>query len=295
MAVVATGFFDGVHLGHRHVIETLVRLAKERGDESLVVTFWPHPRTVLAGAGLTLLTAMEEKIAMLKELGVDRVEVVPFDAAFAAMNGRQYLAEIVKKRFGGRMVVLGYDNRIGCDGLCSTDAADTARELGMDATVAESVQVCGHVVSSSLIRRLIVSGDTVTAAMCLGRPYALEGTVVTGNRIGTSIGFPTANMEVRDALKTIPARGVYAVRVRTVGGDFRGMTNIGVRPTVSGGEGDVTIETNIFDFDTQIYGRDIRVEFIEKIRDEVHFGSLDALVSQLRNDEEQCKEKLLSL
>lgn len=295
MAVVATGFFDGVHLGHRHVIETLVGLAQERGDESLVVTFWPHPRMVLAGAGVMLLTGMEEKIAMLKELGVDRVEVVPFDAAFAAMDGRRYLDEIVKKRFGGRMVVLGYDNRIGCDGLCSTSAADAARELGMDATVAESVQVCGQVVSSSLIRQLIVSGDTVTAAMCLGRPYALEGTVVTGNRIGTSIGFPTANMQVRDTLKTIPARGVYAVRVRTVGGDFLGMTNIGVRPTVSGGEGDVTIETNIFDFDTQIYGRDIRVEFIEKLRDEVHFESLEALVSQLRSDREQCKEKLLSL
>lgn len=295
MAVIATGFFDGVHLGHRHVIETLVRLAQERGDESLVVTFWPHPRTVLAAGVLTLLTGMEEKIALLKELGVDRVEVVPFDAAFAAMNGRQYLAEIVKKRFGGRMVVLGYDNRIGCDGLCSTDAADAAREEGMDATVVGSVQACGRVISSSLIRRLLVSGDTAAASSCLGRHYALEGTVVTGNRIGTSIGFPTANMQVRDTLKTIPAHGVYAVKVQTVGGDFFGMTNIGVRPTVSGDAGDVTIETNIFDFDTQIYGRDIRVEFIEKIRDEVRFGSLDALMSQLRSDREQCKEKLLSL
>ena len=289
MAVIATGFFDGVHLGHRLVIDTLLRAARERGEQSVIVTFWPHPRTVLQkdARELRLLSSLAEKRAMLSALGVDRVEVVPFSREFSRLTAEEYLREWVVGRLGGTAVVLGYDNRMGSDGLAHDAIVPLAQSLGLDVLECDAVGT----ISSTKIRAALERGEVVEAEAMLGYRYGLHGVVVAGNRLGRTIGYPTANMQLYEPLKLVPANGVYLVEVETLGGHFHGMTNVGVRPTVSGA-GVRTIETHIFDFDELIYGLDIRVRFIAKIRDERRFDSLEALRDQLAADEAVCRGML---
>ena len=295
MAVVATGFFDGVHLGHRLVIDTLLRAAHERGEQSVIVTFWPHPRTVLQkdARELRLLSSLQEKRAMLSELGVDRVEVVPFSREFRSMTAEQYLRDFVKGRLGGTAVVLGYDNRMGSDGLPHDAIVPLAQSLCLDVVEcgAASGGLGEQAISSTKIRAALERGDVVAAEAMLGYRYGLHGVVVAGNRLGRTLGYPTANMQLYEPLKLVPGNGVYLVEVETLGGHYYGMTNIGVRPTVSGA-GTRTIETHILDFDELIYGLDIRLRFIEKIRDERRFDSLDGLKAQLSADEAVCRAML---
>ena len=330
MAVVATGFFDGVHLGHRLVIDTLLRAARERGEQSVVVTFWPHPRTVLQkdARELRLLSSLAEKKDILHGLGVDRVEVVTFSRDFSRLTAEEYLRDWVRERLGGTAVVLGYDNRMGSDGLSHDAIAPLAQSLGLDVVECDVVSgevpsrktsfgplpsvdgplplmlprvaqfsekdLSGHnigAISSTKIRAALERGEVDEAAAMLGYRYGLHGVVVAGNRLGRTIGFPTANMQLYEPLKLVPANGVYLVEAGTLGRHFYGMTNIGVRPTVSGA-GARTIETNIFDFDEFIYGLDLRLRFIAKIRDERRFESLDALRLQLAADESRCRELL---
>lgn len=285
MAVVATGFFDGVHIGHRMVVETLVSEARKRGEESLVLTFWPHPRIVLAqdAMGLRLLNTPGEKISHLKDLGVDRVVQLEFTREFSRMGTEQYLREIVKERFGGSAILLGYDNRIGHDSLTPAQTADIASSLGLDVIRAEKVSAVGIAVSSTKIRTALNAGDVETASSYLCYDYSLSGTVVHGKKLGRTIGFPTANMEVDEPLKLVPATGVYLSRVEIEGKSYSGMTNVGD-----------AIETHIFDFDEDIYGHTIKVSFIRHVRNEMTFGSLQELKTQLHIDEDNCK-KLLSL
>lgn len=276
MAVVATGFFDGVHLGHREVIRTLVSEAEKRSDESLVITFWPHPRTVLQNGARTLrlLTSLEEKKALLASLGVDRVEVLPFSREFSKLSAEEYLRDIVAGRFGGKAVILGYDNRIGNDQLSRGSASELAVRLGLDAVIAEPM---GDI-SSTSIRQAVSEGRVEDAAAMLGRPYLLHGVVVSGKQLGRTIGFPTANMQMYDPLKMLPAKGVYFTRVETLGGDYYGMTNVG----------DI-VETHIFDFCEDIYGLDIKLKFVRRLRDGRTFKSLDELKGQLLIDEATCR------
>ena len=278
VAVVTTGFFDGVHLGHRHVLETLVSSARERGEEALVVTFWPHPRAVLQqdARDFRLLTSLEEKKALLLGCGVDRVEVIPFTRAFAAMTAAEYL-DLLREKYCATLVVMGYDNRIGSD-------HKTAAELPGVVVVDE---VGNDSLSSTRIRKALEDGDVTGAAAMLGRPYGLHGVVVAGNRLGRTIGFPTANMQLYEPLKLVPGNGVYAVEVDVLGQKYRGMTNIGTRPTVGGTSR--TIETHILDFDQDIYGLPLEIRFLRRIRSEIHFPSLDALRVQLEKDRLACE------
>ena len=288
--VVATGFFDGVHTGHRLVISQLVNAAEARGEESLVITFWPHPRNVLQLEARTfrLLSSLEEKKRMLRELGVDRIEVIPFTREFGARTTREYLDFYVKRMFGGTAVVLGYDNRMGSDSMTPHDVGAVARSLGLDVIMTGMVEgMPGTAVSSTRIRTLIASGDVKDASAMLGYDYSLYGVVVAGNRIGRTIGFPTANMQLYEPLKLIPGNGVYSVKVHTLGREWAGMCNIGNRPTVGAGN-PRTVETNIFGFDEDIYGLDLRVTFLRKIRDEIRFDSIDALGEQLAKDRKVC-------
>ena len=288
--VVATGFFDGVHLGHRFVIERLVRAAWDRGDGSMVVTFWPHPRNVLQddARNLRLLTSLPEKKEILSGLGIDRVEVIPFTKAFSRLTTREYLEEYIKGRLGGRAILLGYDNRIGSDLLSPGKIEAVAREVGLDVIRTGSLGTPdGIVVSSTKIREAVASGDVQGAAAMLGYDYSLTGVVVAGNQLGRTIGFPTANMRLYEPLKLLPGNGVYSVEVETVGRKFRGMCNIGTRPTVNAGS-DRTVETNIFDFDEDIYGLDLKVTFLRKIRPERRFDSLETLKDQLILDRQAC-------
>ena len=324
--IATTGFFDGVHCGHRLVIDRLVSLAHARGDESLVVTFWPHPRAVLQDGAreLRLLSTLEEKKSLLHGLGVDRVEVLDFTRRFASLTAGQYLRDILQARFGVTTLLMGYDNRLGSDRLTAAALETVAQGLGMELIVAgmrplgtgipepsspttppiasdgplplmwprvatgSGMSVPkGLPVSSTRIRKALEIGDVAAANGMLGYGYALEGVVVAGNRLGRTIGFPTANMKLYEPLKLIPARGVYAVQVDVLGQTYRGMTNIGVRPTVGGTV--PTIETHILDFSEDIYGLPLRITFLRRIRNEVRFPSLDALKLQLENDREACR------
>ena len=276
MAVIATGFFDGVHLGHRSVIQTLVDEASRRSDESLVITFWPHPRTVLQNGAraLRLLTSLEEKTALLKGLGVDRIEVIPFSREFSRMTAEEYLKDIVAGKFGGKAVVFGYDNRIGSDQLTPVRAAEVARNAGLDTVMTSPV---GEI-SSTVIRGALQDGLVEDACAMLGYRYGIRGVVVSGKQLGRTIGFPTANMQMYDPLKLVPQRGVYFTEVETVGGHFYGMTNVG----------DI-VETHIFDFDEDIYGLDITIKFVRRIRDGRTFSSIEELKDQLAIDEATCR------
>ena len=287
--VVATGFFDGVHTGHRLVIRRLVEAAAVRGDESMVITFWPHPRNVLQKEARTLrlLTTLDEKKRMLHDLGVDRVEVLSFTKDFSAMTTEEYL-RMLMERFGATTVLLGYDNRVGSDAMDPDQVARTAESLGLEVVRTDMVpSLEGYAVSSTKIRQHLEAGDVQGAASMLGYEYALHGVVVAGNRLGRTMGFPTANMQLYEPLKLIPGNGVYFVKVDTVGRSLFGMCNIGHRPTVSAGNAR-TIETNIFGFDEDIYGLDIKVTFLQKIRDEVRFESLEDLKIQLERDRDAC-------
>ncbi|MBQ7468416.1 MAG: riboflavin biosynthesis protein RibF [Bacteroidales bacterium] len=300
MAVVTTGFFDGVHLGHRYLLDTVVSSARERGEEAVVVTFWPHPRTVLQqdARDLRLLTSLQEKKELLAAAGIDRVEVIPFTRDFAAMTAADYL-RMLRERFGASMLVMGYDNHIGSDRLtasqiCSSEAVGRPDMLLMGEFASpfchsERAQRVEESISSTQIRKALTAGDIDRANGMLGYRYSLLGVVVAGNRLGRTIGFPTANMKLYEPLKLVPAVGVYAVDVEVLGRKYRGMTNIGVRPTVGGGG--LTIETNIFDFDEDIYGLDIRITFLARIRDERRFASLEELKEQLKQDKNRISLK----
>lgn len=290
--VVATGFFDGVHLGHRFVIARLVEAARERGEESMVVTFWPHPRNVLQNGArnLRLLTSLDEKKNLLTSLGVDHVEVISFTKEFSQLSTEQYLRDVIKEKLGGTAILLGYDNRMGRNPASPEEIQKTAEGLGLEVIRTDSISVpSGTVISSTQIRNLLSEGKVEEAAQMLGYGYNLHGVVVAGNQLGRTIGFPTANMQLYEPLKLLPGNGVYKVEVETLGRTFVGMCNVGNRPTVSQ-TSSVSIETNIFDFDEYIYGLDMRITFLRKIRDEKRFTNLVQLKEQLQKDREEARK-----
>lgn len=283
MAVVATGFFDGVHLGHRCVIETLLRTAQERGEQSLIITFWPHPRIVLGKSveGFHLLSSQEEKVEYLRGLGVDRVEVIPFTREFAEMTAAQYV-EMLRRDYDVSAMVIGYDNRLGSD----FQGYSTLKNL-IPCTLVEPIPYVGSLkenyISSSVARRALDGGDVELAADVLGRCYSIRGEVIHGNGMGRTIGFPTANLCLNDALKAVPAPGVYATYAWLDGKRFKSMTNI---------DHNGKIETHIFDFSGDIYGNILKVEFVARLRGEQEFSSLSELKPQLAKDMKSAARKL---
>ena len=287
MIVAATGFFDGVHSGHRMVIEKAVRMARESGGKSLVVTFWPHPRNVLQldADKLRLLTSLEEKRRRCLALGVDEFVVLPFSREFSSLTASEFLSRYLIGRYGVTHLVLGYDHHLGSDDVRDVEQRDRiVRMCGIvPVPVSESISASGRAVSSTMIRDILSRGDVVLGGSLLGYRYALEGVVVAGNRIGRTIGFPTANLSLYEPLKLIPAGGVYVVGVTVLERTFLGICNIGTRPTLSDGRGQI-VETHILDFDEEIYGLDLRIEFISRLRDERKFNSLDDLKIQLKKD-----------
>lgn len=287
MAVVATGFFDGVHLGHREVIKTLVSSARKKGEEALVVTFDAHPRTVLQqDAGkLRLLTTSQERERLLLSLGVDRVETIPFSKQFASMDAESYIRNVLMDKFNATSIILGYDNRLGSDMLGVKEIGNLCAELGLKMEeVAPYVMPDGTTVSSTRIRNSLSGGMVDYANDMLGYRYMLTGVVVSGKQIGRTIGFPTANTLPSAPLKLVPERGVYLTEVDVLGGHFYGMTNIG----------DI-VETNIFDFDESIYGLELTLRFISRIRDMRTMSGLDDLKSQLSADKSSALQMLNAL
>jgi len=290
MVIATTGFFDGVHLGHRKVIDTLCSTAKKRGAESVVVTFWPHPRNVLRqdARELRLLTSLEEKIELLKGCGVDNVNVLDFTRDFSKMSCESFLKDYIIGELGASVLIIGYDHHLG-NPAYSTDIEKVAAGLGLETIKAESVSDKYNTISSTYIRNLVSTGGIERANQLLGWDYRLSGVVVSGNGIGRRINYPTANMQLYEPLKVIPEQGVYAVKVYVEGGSYYGVCNIGVRPTVSDSRTQV-IETHILDFNEEIYGLDIKVDYCTKLRNEQKFASLDILKAQLEADVRQARE-----
>lgn len=280
MAVVATGFFDGVHLGHRQVIQTLVSSARQRGEEAIVVTFAQHPRAVLQQDAriLRLLNSPQEKEALLRGLGVDRVETLLFDRAFARLTAEDYIRDVLRDRLGATRLVLGYDNRLGSDCLGPDAIRPLAESLGLAVEVVPASSASDIVVSSTKIRKALEEGRVEDAEAMLGYAYGLRGVVVSGKQLGRKLGFPTANLRLYDPLKLVPAQGVYLTEVEVLGAHYWGMTNVG----------DI-IETNIFDFDEDIYGLDLSIRFRRHLRAMRSFDSLNALSAQLAADRDTCR------
>ena len=295
MAVAATGFFDGVHLGHRQVIEQLCAVARERGEESVIVTFWPHPHSVLQQDAdrLRLLTTLQEKRERCLACGVDRFEILPFTRAFSRLSAETFIRDYLVGRFGVTALILGYDHRLGHDDFDTPEQmAEVVAHCGVTPVRVPAVAVGSGAVSSTQIRDALAAGDVTRAEAMLGYRYGLCGVVVAGNRLGRTIGFPTANMQLYEPLKQIPANGVYAVWVDVLGRRHKGVCNIGTRPTVGLGGGR-TIETHILDFDEDIYGLDLRIEFCARLRDERRFDSMEALGRQLAQDRQKAAEMLV--
>lgn len=290
MVIGTVGFFDGVHKGHLSVINKVCSLAKEQGCKSSVFTFWPHPRAVLQldAAKFRILTTLEEKKSLLYNYGIDEVIVLPFDKEFASQSTEAFFKNFLVEKFGVTTLVVGYDHRVGNDtNQTQQEMLNIARELGMNPVRVEGVASEDQelIISSTKIRELLTHGGIEQANSLLGYRYGLEGVVVEGMRIGRTIGFPTANIRLYEPLKILPADGVYAVWVEYGNRTFRGITNIGTRPTIAL-RNERSIETHILDFDEDIYGLTIKIEFVTKLREEQRFDSLAELKIQLQMDKE---------
>lgn len=297
-SVVTVGIFDGVHRGHQAILRYLLQRSKARQGSSVVVTFDPHPREVVRGEHVPLLTTISERVDLLGRMGVDRVIVVPFTKEFARLSAEEFVEQILVEKIGLQEVVVGYDHGFGKGRAGDIKLLeDLGRLHGFSVDVIPPQAVDEHVVSSSEIRKLLMEeGNVRLADEMLGRYYCLEGKVARGDGRGHQIGFPTANLEVEDARKVIPAKGVYAVLVHLQGASespLAGMMNIGERPTFNGA--DLRLEVHILDFDADLYGSILRVEFVERLRDERKFASVQELVEQLSRDERRCKDALAAL
>lgn len=296
-SVATIGFFDGVHRGHRYLIGQVQREAANRGLAASVITFPVHPRKVLQPSGYLprLLTTTQEKLSLLEQTGIDQCILLDFTPHLASLSARDFM-EVLKNRYRIRALLIGYDHRFGhnrSEGFA--DYVRYGREIGMEVLPAEAFHLPeaegGMPVSSSLIRRLLQEGDACGAACGLGYPYFLNGTIVSGRRVGHKLGYPTANLQPDDPDKLVPANGVYAVRVEIGGQSYGGMLNIGLRPTLDNGD-DRSIEVHILDFHRDIYGQSLRLTFVQRIRSERKFDSLDALSLQLRQDAAQIRALL---
>lgn len=276
-------------MGHRAVLQSLTDIAKDRGARSMVLSFWPHPRAVLQqdAQKFRLLTSLDEKKEIMRNLGIDTFEIIPFTREFSNIPFKDFFRDYLVKEFGVKILVAGYDHRLGCDGAKNREHMQSeARSSGFEIIrVPQYVSEAGEHISSTKIRAALSAGSVETANRWLGYPYCMHGVVVEGNRIGRTLGFPTANMQLYEPLKLIPANGVYQVEVRLNGRWYKGMMNIGVRPTVAA-HLEQTIETHIFDFDDTIYGLDIRIRILKYHRQEIAFPSLEALKEQLHKDKE---------
>lgn len=293
-ACVATvGFFDGVHSGHRFLINHVREEACQRGLEATVVTFDKHPREVLhSDFQPKMLSTLGEKLALIGRTGVDNCVVLPFSEELAKLSALDFMRDILRDRLKVKAMVAGYDNRIGhnrSEGF--DDYVRHGRELGLDVVRSQAYVVGGVNVSSSVIRSFLQEGEVEMAGRCLGYPYTIVGEVVHGDHLGTELGFPTANLRPTDGHKMVPAPGVYAVKASLIGGDklLSAMMNIGSRPTFSGKQ--TTLEVYILNFNGDIYGQRLAVHFIHRLRAERKFRNSAELVGQLRRDLKTTEEQ----
>ena len=285
-SVATIGFFDGVHLGHRHLINQVKMAASLNGWCSSIITFPVHPRQVIqSDYQPSLLSSPEEKIELLASTGIDNCILLPFPRELSQLTAWEFM-QLLYNQYKVRMLVIGYDHRFGHNRAETfEDYCRYGRELGIHIMQATAYTQEQDKVSSSVIRRALLSGEVSTATKYLGYPYFMQGTIVSGYQVGRKIGFPTANLQVDFPNKLIPAIGVYAVRVSVNGQSYRGMLNIGHRPTLNNGT-DLSIEVHILDFEGDIYHQPMRIEFVDFLRSEAKFNSVDELTLQIQKDKE---------
>jgi riboflavin kinase/FMN adenylyltransferase len=295
--VVTVGTFDGVHLAHREIIRDVVNRANMKEGRSVVVTFDPHPRDVVAKSNtpVPLLTTVEERIEQIGGLNVDVLLMLEFTFAFSRQSSREFYRDYIVQGTGVDEVVVGYDHMFGRDREAGIEElVQMGKEFGFSVFAVHPVTVRGETVSSTRIREALTTGDVAGAAQFLGRPYALAGKVARGDGRGKTIGFPTANLVPLSPQKVVPARGVYAVAAEVKGEHRYGMTNIGTRPTVSSGQATM-IEVHLFDYDRDIYGETVNIAFLRRLRDEKKFGSLEELTAQLHRDRDEARRTAAGL
>jgi len=296
-AVITIGTFDGVHLGHRQIIAQLKNEAARIGGESVIISFYPHPRSVIAKVPgeIKLLATSNEKIELLATAGIDHLVIIPFDQTFANQSAEAYITDFLVKNFQPHTMIIGYDHKFGKSRTGNFELLQQyASQLGFIVK-----EIPGHlynesIISSTKIRHALLNADIATANQLLGYPYFFEGTIVKGNQLGRTIGYPTANLSIASSEKLIPGNGVYAVTAQIKNANpqtiYKGMMNIGFRPTI---EGTVrVIEVNLFEFDADIYGEILQVSVRHFLRSEQKFAGLEALKEQLAKDKNTAIESL---
>ena len=288
------GTFDGLHQGHRQIFQRMQQIAQEIGGETLIFTFEPHPRSVLypEDESLRLLSTKSEKIDLFEKAGIDHLIFFPFTKEFSGIPFLDFVKKFLIGKLKAAHLVLGFDHHFGRgrEGNFET-LKQYAQDMQLGITKVEALRFNRNKIGSSEIRKAIADGEIDKANSFLTYSYSLIGTVVTGKQLGRTIGFPTANIQP-EHYKLVPGFGVYAVRVEYLGQIYKGMLNIGVKPTVDKKAGEPTIEVNILDFDGDIYGQTIKVAFVTKIRDEVKFNGLPQLIEQLNKDRENVSKIL---
>jgi len=287
-AIVTQGTFDGVHIAHQVILKQLKEIAQVKGGETVLITFDPHPRTVLfpEDHGLQLLNTPEEKIALLEKEGIDHLVILPFTKEFSRLSSLDFIKDILLDAIGTKYLVIGYNHRFGKNREGSFEhLKDYAPTYGFEILEISAQDLDEVAVSSTKIRNALLQGDVALASRFLGHPYAIDAKVVEGKQLGRTIGYPTANLFIEHPLKLIPQDGVYAVWVLVQDKKYGGMLNIGNNPTVAlKGR---SIEVNIFNFSETIYNQNISVQFVDKIREEEKFNSLQELKTRLELDKLQ--------
>ena len=290
--VATIGFFDGVHRGHQYLINHVRQVARESGLASTVITFDRHPRQVLRqNYQPQLLTTLSERLLLFSKTGIDQAVVLPFSREFAQLTAREFMEQVLSQQLNVKKLVIGYDNRFGHDRTATfDDYVAYGRQLGIEVIHNPAFTIDGIQVSSSVVRSFISEGEIALANRCLGYPYTIMGRVVDGFKEGRQLGFPTANIDPATVEQLIPARGVYAVkaRVEQTVTLHPAMTNIGIRPTFHGQH--ESIETYIFQFQEDIYGKRLALSFIDRIREERKFNNVTLLVEQLKDDEKKVEQ-----
>jgi len=284
-AVVTIGTFDGVHIGHRKIIAGIKELAESTGGETVILTFFPHPRMILhpEDESLKLITTIAEKAELLERIGVDHLIITPFSRDFSNQSAESYIRDVLVNKIGTKKIVIGYDHRFGKDRQGGfEDLQRLSPVYGFDVVEIPEQDINEVAISSTRIRNALLSGDIHLANAFLGYPFFITGKVVRGDQIGRQLGYPTANIVVEEKYKLIPCDGIFAVTVIIADQKYKGMAYIGSRPTVNGLTRN--IEVNIFDFNEEIYNQTIRMEFHHYIRGDVKFSSLDELKAQLAQD-----------
>jgi riboflavin kinase / FMN adenylyltransferase len=282
------GVFDGVHRGHQQIIRKLTAGAHSQGVPAVVLTFHPHPASVLGTEPVRCLTTPDERAALLATLGVDVIVTHPFDKPVAGLSAREFM-ERLKKSLGLSHLLIGYDFALGRgrEGNAAR-LTEIGRELAYAVEVIPAVSDASGVISSTEIRKLISLGDVAEAAKLLGHPYSLHGEVVRGDQRGRTIGFPTANLAL-PADKSVPSNGIYVCRAALDGENFMAAVNIGVNPTFTPDKRVVNVEAYLLDFGRDIYGRDLALEFVDRLRDELKFDSVPALIQQMNEDVQRAR------